>query len=382
MNKFRKCVVSNCTDKNSTRHRFSNIDYKLILVGTDNTQSECIEVEPNISKSSTSASLLHNIQSTASISKREIVCKESYKSLLIQNMTSSHSVTSNCEETFDVSLLELGNIILNTPQLKPDQISIADNPCIDNAICRIDNNYFERPLTKLAMGYVSGYIIDCPFCKTHSSRFHKREIVCKESYKSLLIQNMTSSHSVTSNCEETFDVSLLELGNIILNTPQLKPDQISIADNPCIDNAICRIDNNYFERPLTKLAMGYVSGYIIDCPFCKTHSSRFHKREIVCKESYKSLLIQNMTSSHSVTSNCEETFDVSLLELGNIILNTPQLKPDQISIADNPCIDNAICRIDNNYFERPLTKLAMGYVSGYIIDCPFCKTHSSRFHKS
>lgn len=101
------------------------------------------------------------------------------------------------------------------------------------------------------------------------------------------------------------------------------------------------------------------------------------------KDSYKSLLLKGIISSHSTAANCEETFDTSLIQLKNL-LEEPRVTTSQrnFQLAENFYIDEKISSMSNGSLERPVQKAAMGYVAGFVakktldkFTCELCKIH-------
>jgi hypothetical protein len=100
--------------------------------------------------------------------------------------------------------------------------------------------------------------------------------------------------------------------------------------------------------------------------------------------SYKSLLIRNIAGYHSVSANCEKTFENSLFTLENLIKsgrNFERTIVDGIQ-TENPAIYQYISKMSDDYFERPLGKATMGYIAGFVgkkvlkkFSCEFCKIH-------
>lgn len=105
------------------------------------------------------------------------------------------------------------------------------------------------------------------------------------------------------------------------------------------------------------------------------------------KQSYKALLVRSIASSHSIYSNCEETFESTLLQLQDLCkYSTPQRPIDSSNdFPDNVNIYREIAALDEVSLMKPLGKAIAGYVSGYIgkkvlptLKCDFCKSHILR----
>ena len=98
------------------------------------------------------------------------------------------------------------------------------------------------------------------------------------------------------------------------------------------------------------------------------------------EESYRSLLIQHISGSHSISANCEETFNNSLLQLQDLLkLGTP--RPIQtFNLVENPDIHKEIFSFGNK-IHKPISKV-VNSVSRFILqkvvkkfNCPRCLTH-------
>ncbi|KAF5293015.1 hypothetical protein FQA39_LY13784 [Lamprigera yunnana] len=71
--------------------------------------------------------------------------------------------------------------------------------------------------------------------------------------------------------------------------------------------------------------------------------------------------IQQLSRKHSVSANCEETFESSLLQLKDLVLYcTPNPQNNMHNIDDNPSIDRSIASKSDTKLARPLSKAAIG----------------------
>lgn len=100
------------------------------------------------------------------------------------------------------------------------------------------------------------------------------------------------------------------------------------------------------------------------------------------KDSYKALLVRSLCSTHSVAANCEETFDVTLVQLENLIAGGKAERQVLPKIIENVTIYKDISLINEATLLNPLNKAALGYISGFVakkliknVTCNFCKQH-------
>ena len=84
------------------------------------------------------------------------------------------------------------------------------------------------------------------------------------------------------------------------------------------------------------------------------------------EESYRSLLIQHISGSHSICANCEETFNKSLLQLQDLLkLGTPR-SIQTFNLVENPDIHKEIFNFGNK-IHKPISKVVVNSVSPFVL---------------
>lgn len=142
----------------------------------------------------------------------------------------------------------------------------------------------------------------------------------QESYKALLIRNITGVHSVAANCEETYDTSLLQLKDLLQSKHITEGGSVPIADNPLMDRMIAENNDNLKGR-LQKAVMGYISGFIVKkvlkkftCEFCRIHMIR----QSDTSSEYSALIQHKEFDSTRRLIYCNDIFIDSVCKVYNI----------------------------------------------------------------
>lgn len=148
----------------------------------------------------------------------------------------------------------------------------------------------------------------------------------RDSYKSLLIRNIASHHSVSANCEETFETTLFQLEDL-LKSGSCIGSNFDSANSDFgnghlnLNIRISKITDEYFQRPLSKVAMGYVAGFVakkvlqkFNCEFCKIHILTNERTE----SNFSILITEKEYGDNPSLTYCNDVFVKCINKVYNI----------------------------------------------------------------